>query len=108
MRPQQITRLKELEEQLADLFSGECKPEEWREANKDPERREAWMQKKVALATVQLIGRIQNVLRDVRRADSGTAQIGDETGNPPADLKRVSPKLRKDAEALLRKHEKVH
>jgi hypothetical protein len=114
VRPQQITRLNELEEQLTDLFSEECRPAEWRKAVKEPERKEAWTQKKVALSTVQLIGRIQNVLRDVRRTDSGTGdtQTGEtgrtETRNTTADLKRVSPKLRKEAEELLRKHEKVH
>ena len=112
MRPEQITQLAKIEEQLIDLFAGECKPDEWREARAGSARDEALKQKKVALATMQLVGRVQNTLRDVRRGDGGTdnpgEMAGQDTPNAAPDLKRVSQKLRKEAEALMKQHEKVH
>lgn len=111
MRPQQITRLTELEEQLIDLFSEECKPDEWRAAKAGYSRDEALKQKKVALATMQLVGRVQNTLRDVGRSGAGDdpGERARQVAQPAApDLKRVSPKLRKEAEALLKQHEKIH
>lgn len=112
MRPQQIKRLSDLEEQLIDLFSEECKPDEWKKAKEEPARGEAYKQKKVALATMQLVGRVQNTLRDVGRsdrdADDSGRPVGQDAQPAAPDLKRVSPKLRKEAEALLKQHEKIH
>lgn len=110
MRPEQITKLAELEEQLVDLFTYECKPAAWRAAEKDPQRGEAYKQKKVALSTMQLIGRIQNSLRDLRANESDTPQPRRERedGETAVTLKRASTATRKAAEALLKKHGKPH
>lgn len=114
MRPEQITKLVELEEQLVDLFTFECKPAEWKKAIAEPARKEAHLQKKVALATMQLIGRIQNSLRDLRANDGDTPARGkggereDGDDETQSTLKRVPAGLRKEAAALLKKHGKPH
>lgn len=113
MRPEQITKLVELEEQLVDLFTYECKPAAWRAAEKDPDRGEAYKQKKVALSTMQLIGRIQNSLRDLRASDGDTprgktSEREDGETDTAVTLKRVPAGLRKEAQALIKKHGKPH
>jgi hypothetical protein len=113
MRPEQITTLSGLEEQLVDLFAHECTPRKWIQA-KDPAERDAgYKEKKVALATVQLIGRIQNVLRDLR--DAEPVEPKDKKG-PKANLReepeddaieREAARLEREGRAVLRRHGKA-
>lgn len=111
MRPEQIDTLNSLEEQLVDLFSAECKPAEWRKATAGSARENALREKKVALATMQLVGRIQNSLRYLRTGD-GRGETPDpdrgEREEAQQVLKRVPAGLRKEAQALLKKHGKPH
>jgi hypothetical protein len=111
MRPDQITNLNSIEEQLVDLFKQECTPEEWKKA---ADQKAAYLEKKNASATINIIARIQNVLRDVRRDGVGE-ESGNSKGEPrapvdPADeLEREAAALARQGRAVLKKHGvKVH
>ena len=108
MRPEQITTLNSLEEKLVDLFAFECHPEEWRKAKSEDERKEAYRGKKDAMATVQLICRIQNALRDLRDADTGDPKRPPGEGIPerePDDLvEREALRLEREGRAVLKRH----
>ena len=108
MRPEQITTLNALEEKLVDLFTFECHPEEWRKVKSKEERETAYREKKVAMATVQLVGRIQNVLRDLRDADTGDPKRPPGEGTPerePDDLvEREALRLEREGRAVLKRH----
>jgi hypothetical protein len=109
MRPEQVTALVALEEQLVDLFSAECKPGEWPDMKTVQSRGDRYWHKKNALATLTLVGRIQTVLRDAR-TDGGAA--GEEgkgeprSGDGEASIEREAAALEKQGVALLRRHEK--
>jgi len=109
MRPDQITTLGALEEQLVDLFTYECTPKKWLAVKDIAERDAGYKEKKVALATMQLIGRVQNVLRDLRDIERDPQDQKDrkeqkntvKDGDPiEADIAR----LRKIGNAVLIKH----
>lgn len=103
MRPEQITKLAEIEEQLVDVFVGECKPGEWPTMKDVQSRGDRYWHKKNALATLTLVGRIQTVLREVR-TDGGSEtpkpneEEGDETRQQEAE------RLAKQGIALLERH----
>ncbi len=107
MRPEQIKRLADIEEQLVDVFAAECKPEEWPTMEDKASRGDRYWHKKNALATLAIVGRIQTVLRDVRAGD-GTGdkappkddEEGDETRQQEAE------RLAKQGIALLERHRK--
>lgn len=108
MRPEQIQKLTELEEQLVDVFAEECKPEEWPGMKDQQARGDRFWFKKNALATLAIVGRIQTVLREIR-VDGGTEQPG--KGDPSRDLDEESieqeaARLEKQGVALLKKHAK--
>lgn len=110
MRPEQITELGALEEQLIDLFKAECTPAKWRNAVSLNDKEIAMREKKVALATMQIVGRVQNSLRDVRvgggeQADTKPPADAGDGDEKNADIARVE----RNAKALLKKHGiKVH
>lgn len=75
MRPDQITRLQELSEQLADRFILEADPQEWPGADKGPadasreERGDAYWCKKNAMATGGVLRFTLDVLAKQTPAD---------------------------------------
>lgn len=101
MRPEQITTLSSLEEQLVDLFAHECRPKEWRAVKNLDERDAAYKEKKVAMATVQLVGRIQNVLRDLRDVELGPKG---ETSDEDDAVEREAARLERQGRAVLKRH----
>ena len=106
MRPEQITELGQLEEQLIDLFKLECTPKKWREAVSLNDKELAMREKKVALATMQIVGRVQNSLRDVRAGGStGDApEKRSNAGDEHEDNGINVAKVKKRTAAMLKKH----
>lgn len=109
MRPEQVTSLVALEEELVDVFAKECKPAEWPGMDSKDDRGDRYWHKKNALATLTLVGRIQTVLRDAR-TDGGTEQTG-KSDAPDQDADEVSIEkeaaaLEKQGVALLKRHAK--
>lgn len=110
MRPEQVTSLVALEEQLVDVFADECKPGEWPTMKDVQSRGDRYWHKKNALATLTLVGRIQTVLRDAR-TDGGTEKHGNDK-NEPADperdesIEQEAARLEKQGVALLKRHAK--
>jgi hypothetical protein len=105
MKPEQINELVNLEEQLVDLFKHECTPGKWRAAKTEAEKQQGYRDKKVALATMQLVGRIQNALRETRGDGGGAEKPNKQTATEPADEMATDVKrLRKRAASVLKKH----
>jgi hypothetical protein len=110
MRPDQITNLNSIEEQLVDLFKQECTPEEWKKA---ADQKAAYLEKKNASATINLIARIQNVLRDIRREGPSD---GDRPGSPKDvpdrdgddSIEQEAAALARQGRAVLKRHGVKH
>ena len=81
MRPEQVTKLADLEEKLTDLYAVECTPDKWKAAQTQglAAKEQAYRDKRNALATLQHINKIQTVLREIR------------TNDPPADGPKTAP-----------------
>lgn len=107
MRPEQITRLSEIEEALTDIFIAESQVKKWPGMKTAAERGDRYWHKKNALATLTLVGRIQTVLRDIRTGDGGEKKPGADTPpEEPESLEAEAARLEKQGVALLRKHGK--
>jgi len=111
MRPEQITTLVSLEEQLVDVFSAECKPGEWPDMKTAQSRGDRYWHKKNALSTLTLVNRIQTVLRDLRTSEGGTGEQGKGEGQKPAgadlnseSIEQEAARLEKQGVALLKRH----
>lgn len=108
MRPEQVTTLIALEEQLVEVFTEECTPKKWPGMEKAADRGDRYWHKKNALATLTLVGRIQTVLRDAR-GDAGAG--ADEKGKAkPSDdlddgLEAEAKALEKAGVTVLKRHE---
>lgn len=79
MRPEQITQLSSIEEELTDVFIAECQPKTWPAMVKQKDRGDRYWFKKNALATLSLVGRLQTVLREIKAGDPGNEK---EAGAP--------------------------
>lgn len=113
MKPEQVTRLSEIETELVDIFVEECKPAKWPGMKDAAERGDRYWHKKNALATLTLVGRIQTVLRDARGDGSGSADQGGQQPQRPdgerdgeESIEQEARRLEKQGVAVLRKHEK--
>lgn len=105
MRPEQISRLTEIEEQLVDIFVVEAETKKWPGMDTPQSRGDRYWHKKNALATLTLVGRIQTVLRDIRTSEGG----GDKEKSagevePERSIEQEAAALEKQGVALLRKH----
>lgn len=100
MRADQITQLSTIEEQLVDLFVQECKTEGWPGMERDKDRGDRYWHKKNALATLNIVARIQNVLRDVRRGDG--AEPGDGKRAAAETLEENGDSIEREAAALMK------
>lgn len=111
MKPEQITRLTELEQALVDVFAAEADPSKW--PKKNPEAR--YRAKRNAAATLQLARGVQVLLRAVSGGDgdhpppaerppaeSTTPEGG--TLDPRAAIAREAASLERAARSMLRKH----
>ncbi len=58
MRPDQLARMRDLEEKLADRFIDEADPDTWN----DQDRKELYRQKREATETAQLLARVQALM----------------------------------------------
>lgn len=111
MRPEQVERLAKIEEDLVDIFTTECEPKKWPGMASVQERGDRYWHKKNALATLQLVGRIQTVLRDAR-PDSGAGEAPkgdlrpDGEGRDPDEIEREAAALEKKGVAILKRHAK--
>jgi hypothetical protein len=105
MRPEQVTALVQLEEKLVDLFSAECKPDEWPDMETAQSRGDRYWHKKNALATLTLVGRIQTVLRDAR-TDGGAGTEGGK-GEPERAADEPAESIEKEAKRLEREGARV-
>lgn len=111
MRPEQVERLAKIEEELVDIFTTECQPKKWPGMESSQERGDRYWHKKNALSTLQLVNRIQSVLRDARpeggAGDGGKAEPRpDDEGRDPADIEREAAALEKKGVAILKRHAK--
>lgn len=112
MRPEQITRLVEIEEQLLDVFVSECKPKKWPGMTKSEDRGDRYWHKKNALATLTIVGRIQTVLRDAR-TDGGQGEAPKAGDDPDLDgtddksIEREAADLERRGVAILNRHRRA-
>lgn len=105
MRPEQIAKLTEIEEQLVDIFTTEAKVAEWPDMKTAQSRGDRYWHKKNALATLTLVGRIQTVLRDIRTGEGGGEKEREPGEAEPArTIEQEAAALEKQGVALLRKH----
>lgn len=107
MRPEQISKLTEIEEQLTDLFISEAEKKKWPGMETAQSRGDRYWHKKNALATLTLVGRIQTVLRDIRTGDGGSEKPG--TAAPEAAERSIEAEaaaLEKQGVAILKRHAK--
>ena len=101
MRPEQVTKLAEIEEHLVDLFITEAESAKWPGMETKEARGDRYWHKKNALATLTVVTRIQTVLREIR--------TGDESGKgkpsaPEAEeesIEQEAARLEKQGVALL-------
>jgi hypothetical protein len=83
MRPDQIKRLTELSEDLADVFIGEATPSAWPGADKDAatwtqqERGDRYWHKKNAMGTGGVLRHTLDLIASVDAAPAGTAPDDD-------------------------------
>lgn len=95
MKPEQITRLTELEQALVDVFVEEADPASW------PAKAEAKEKaKRSAAASMQLVRGVQTILR---AATGGNAAVDDVT-NQRKGIAREAASLERAARAMLTKH----
>lgn len=111
MRPEQVTKLADLEEKLTDLYTEECTPEKWKFAFTQgaAARDQALKDKRNALATLQHINKIQTVLREIRTNDPPadgpkTAAKGEQRETD--DVAREAAELERRGAAVLKRHGK--
>lgn len=100
MRPEQVERLAKIEEDLVDIFTTECEPKKWPGMASAQERGDRYWHKKNALSTLQLVNRIQSVLRDAR---PGGAAEDPPKGEPRPDGERDPEEIEQEAAALEKK-----
>lgn len=111
MKPEQITRLTELEHALVDVFAAEADPSKW--PKKNPEAR--YRAKRNAAATLQLARGVQVLLRAVSGGDGDHPPPGERTAaeaastqgpalDPKAAIAREAASLERAARSMLRKH----
>lgn len=109
MRPEQITQLATLEEQLIDVFVKECQPKKWPGMANAGDRGDRYWFKKNALSTLTLAARIQTVLRD-GRADGGAGETKPPSSNPDGlgekSIEQEADELVKAGVAILARHAK--
>lgn len=102
MRQEQLERLQELEEKLADVVLMECDPDLWPGSGVRPreltqqERGDRYWCKKNAAATFALLQRTASLLTDASRPKGG--EHGDDE-----DLDREVAKAEKEAAQILKK-----
>lgn len=106
MRPEQVTKLASIEEELIDVFVGECEAKKWPGMEDVKDRGDRYWHKKNALATLNIVARIQTVLRETQAGDKGdhsqpAATDGAETREEEAR------RLTKAGIALLERHRAV-
>lgn len=101
MKPEQITRLTELEQALVDVFAAEADPSKW------PKKAAArFLAKRNAAATLQLARGVQGLMRAVSGVDSVPAAGAEDgaTPDPMAAVAREAASLERAARSMLRKH----
>jgi len=95
MKPEQITRLTELEQALVDVFAEEADPAAWPEGAAAREQA-----KRSANASMQLVRGVQTILR----AATGGNAAADEATNQRKEIAREAASLERAARAMLTKH----
>lgn len=107
MKVEQLTKLRDIQERLADLFFEEADTARWPGMDTRDARGDRYWHKKNALATLTVIGRIENLLalRD-GRASGGPSQ--DQVKDDEAQLDREIAKAEKEAEELGRNVVRLH
>lgn len=105
MRPDQIQRLNDLSERLADKFLVEADPDEWPGANQAPseitqqERGDAYWCKKNAMAT----GGVLRYTLDLVKSHSGEVKEDEDAVAQESDLdKKIKEAERRAAQAVER------
>ncbi len=96
MRPEHIKELAQIEEQLVEVFQGECKPDEWPGMGTVQDRADRYWHKKNALATLNLVARIQTVVRDAKH-------VG-KPAEPEDEIEREARRLAKQGQAVVRRY----
>lgn len=106
MRPEQVSKLAAIEEQLIDVFIMEAEPQKLPGMKTAQDRGDRYWFKKNALATLRLVANIQTVLREI--------QTGGEGENPkkPAETDEAETRekeierLNREGVAILDRHRK--
>jgi hypothetical protein len=102
MRQDQIQKLNDLTEKLADAVLIDADPERWIGYGKSAgqmtkeERGDAYWCRKVAAATISVLKRVENVVSDATEAQNGGAEL-----NEDAELEKEMASAEREAELLL-------
>lgn len=104
MRPEQVTKLGKIEEDLTDLFITEAQATDWPGMETKEDRGDRYWHKKNALATLTIVGRIQTVLRDIR-TDSGKGD-GLPPGPDEETIEQEAKRLEAQGVAILKRRAK--
>ena len=105
MRPDQLQRIRELSEQLADTFIAEADPSEWSGDGKPPaeltqqERGDRYWCKKNAMATGGVLTYTLNLIKH-HEVPGGGSELGEQAGKD-SDLDRKISEAEKRAEAAV-------
>ena len=107
MKVEQLTKLRQIQERLADMFFEESDTEKWSDMQTRDSRGDRYWFKKNATATLTIIGRIENLLalRDGRASGGPNA---DQVKDDEAQLDREIAKAEKEAEELGRNVVRLH
>lgn len=96
MRPDQVQRLRELSEKLADVVLDECDPDTWPGAKKplaevsQQERGDRYWCKKNAAATFALLQRAESLLPDGQGSNRGPAKEPPELESEIAQAEKAA------------------
>ena len=102
MRADQLLKMRQIQEELADVFFEEANVKKWPDLLTRDSRGDRYWMKKNASASLAIIGRIENLLalRDGRASGGGGPAAVEQERNDEASLDREIRKAEKDAAAL--------
>lgn len=104
MRPEQVTKLAAIEEELIDVFVSECKPGKWPGMKDVKDRGDRYWHKKNALATLTLAARIQTVLREINVGDRGSEAPKPTEADGKNETAAEAASLARQGIAILERH----
>jgi len=107
MRPEQVSKLASIEEQLIDVFIAEAEPGKLPGMKTAQDRGDRYWFKKNALATLRLVANIQTVLREIQSGDGGdNKQPKPSEADDSETREKEIERLNKEGIAILERHRK--